>query len=69
MAKIKTVKSVELHSSKMVMGNENKYSRVIHNGRVKEWTGIGWLDLRHANKKDTEKFPTVIPTNDKGVAV
>ena len=43
----------------MTAGNEKKYDAVIDNGTLKEWVGIGWVDVREATQKDYEKFPTV----------
>ena len=41
----------------MVNGNEKKYKIVIDNGIVKEWVGIGWIEIRKATKAD--KYPIV----------
>ena len=49
----------ELSNIRMVAGNEKKYKKVILDGMVKEWIGIGWIDLRKATAKDKKKFPTV----------
>jgi len=47
---------------KMVSGNEKKYSKVIHDGVLKEWVGIGWIELRTATKVDKLRYPTVSET-------
>lgn len=60
MNKEKTVKASELSNLKMASGNEKKYSKVIHNGVLKEWVAIGWIELGKANKKDKEKYPKVV---------
>ena len=39
-----TVSRGELTSHKMAAGNEAKYSKVVLNGILKEWVGIGWID-------------------------
>ena len=49
----------ELSKMKMASGNEATYSVVIDNGVLKEWVGIGWIELRDATPEDTEKYPTV----------
>lgn len=54
-----TVHARELSNLKMVEGNEDKYSIVIDDGVLKEWVGIGWIELRPAIKADCEKYPTV----------
>ena len=33
---------------------------VIHCGTVKQWVGIGWVNVRPATKEDYEKIPTVV---------
>lgn len=44
----------------MVAGKEKKIAKVIHNGVVKEWVGIGWVDLDPATAADFLKFPEVL---------
>jgi hypothetical protein len=56
---MKTVKASELSNLKMTTGNEEKYSIVIDNGIIKEWVGIGWVDIGKASKKDYETLPVV----------
>jgi len=56
---MKIVQATELSKFKMVGGNEKKYKAVIDDGILKEWVGIGWIDLREATEKDSEKFPVV----------
>lgn len=55
-----TVEARELGKLRMVAGNEGKYRIVIDEGLVKEWVGIGWIELRPAIPEDTEKYPTVV---------
>ena len=43
----------------MVNGNETKYKIVIDNGVLKNWVGIGWIELRKATPQDQDKYPTV----------
>ena len=49
------------HLSNMAManGNEDQYSIVIDNDVVKEWVGIGWIELREATTKDKKDYPIV----------
>ena len=54
----------EVHARKlgkvaMAEGNESKYSIVIDNDIVKEWVGIGWIELRTATEDDLVLYPTV----------
>ncbi len=53
---IMKVKRSELSNFKMVSGNENKYSIIIDSDIVKEWVGIGWIELRNATKEDYKKY-------------
>jgi len=39
----KTVSLSELTMRKMAAGNEKLYPKIIHEGVVKEWVGVGWL--------------------------
>lgn len=57
-----TVHAKELSTIAMVNGNEHHYRIVIDEGVVKEWVGIGWIDLRKATPKDREKYPNVVRT-------
>ena len=49
----------ELSNLKMVEGNEDKYNLVVDDGVLKQWVGIGWIELQPATKSDCEKYPTV----------
>jgi hypothetical protein len=49
----------KLTNMAMVNGNEELYKVVIDNGYVKEWVGIGWIELRKATPGDLKKHPTV----------
>ena len=44
----------------MVAGNERKYRKVILDGRVKEWVGIGWIDLGVPSDADRLLLPEVV---------
>lgn len=43
----------------MVAGGEKRISQVILNGKVKEWVGIGWIDMRDATPEDYRKIREV----------
>lgn len=49
----------ELSSIAMVEGNESKYRIVVDGDMLKEWVGIGWIELRKATEADREKYPEV----------
>jgi hypothetical protein len=56
---MKTIDAKKLSNVAMVNGNEKRYSIVIHNGILKEWVGIGWIELRKANAADRSNYPRV----------
>lgn len=43
----------------MVAGKEKTISRVIHDGEVKEWVGIGWISKGKATEADYQTTPEV----------
>jgi hypothetical protein len=49
----------KLSNMAMVGGNETRYKIVIDNDKVKEWVGIGWIELRDATAADRQKYPIV----------
>ena len=49
----------EVSSYAMSTGNEKKYSIIVDGDKVKEWVGIGWIELREATPEDSEKYPVV----------
>lgn len=51
--------ALSLLNLKMAAGNELLYPIVIDEGFVKEWVGIGWIDLGTATEDDYKKYPTV----------
>lgn len=53
------VKRSRLSNISMVEGGEKKHPVVIDGGIVKEWVGIGWIDLHPAGASDYEHFPEV----------
>ncbi len=58
--KMKTVKRSELSNLRMAAGNEQRIGIVIDDGVVKEWVGIGWIDLGPADAEDEKKYPKVV---------
>ena len=59
MKRPKPISYREVSNIAMTTGKEKTLSKVIHKGILKEWVGIGWVDLRTANKDDFEKYPEV----------
>ena len=59
---METVRATELSKFRMVAGNEKIYSLVIDEGIVKNWVGIGWVDVGPATEEDYKKYPTVVRT-------
>ena len=57
-----TVTLGKLSNLRMVAGQEKNYSRVICNGKVNEWVGIGWIELDV--KPDPDKYPVVIDEDE-----
>lgn len=56
--KIKTVKRKEVTNFGMLTGGEKKYTKIIIDGVVKEWVGIGWVSID--DEPDTNKYPVLI---------
>lgn len=54
----KVVKREKLTTISMVAGNEKIYKKVIDGGQVKEWVGIGWIDIDE--KPDKRKHWLVV---------
>lgn len=52
----------DLTSIKMVASGEKRITKVIRGGMVKEWVGIGWIDLRPATSRDRQRYPEVKET-------
>lgn len=56
---VNVVQAAKLSNVRMVADSAKKISRVIHDGQLKEWVGIGWIDLREPTENDRKKYPTV----------
>jgi hypothetical protein len=54
---MKTIDAKELANIRM---NESKPMKVIDNGMIKDWVGIGWVTGDEATAEDIEKYPTVV---------
>lgn len=54
---MKYVLRSELTNLRMVAGNEKKYDRVVIDGSLKEWVGIGWVRIRTATARDKKIYP------------
>jgi hypothetical protein len=60
--KVKKPKPVSFHDVStiaMVAGKEKTISKIIHDGAIKEWVGIGWITIRHARPSDYLRIPEV----------
>lgn len=55
---VDVVRRSDLTNIKMVAGNEKKYSKVIDDGQIIEWVGIGWIT--YDGKLNGKKYPTVV---------
>lgn len=55
-----TVPRAELSNLRMAAGNENKYPVVIVDGVLKEWVGIGWIDIDTATEQDYDRVPEAV---------
>lgn len=56
---MEAIKRSELSNTRMVAKNEQKYATVIDKGIVKDWVGIGWIDIREADESDYNSIPVV----------
>lgn len=56
----KVINISEVSKIAMVDRNENWLKTIIHNGVVKDWVGIGWIDSRPATKQDYAKITIVV---------
>lgn len=54
------VEARELSLLAMVGGKEGKYRIVVDKGVVKQWVGIGWIELRKATETDLDTYPVVV---------
>ena len=58
--KPKSINAYELSNWKMSCDTKEKKPRkVIQDGFIKQWVGIGWVEERKAKKKDYQKYPEV----------
>uniref|UniRef100_A0A6M3IMZ0 Uncharacterized protein n=1 Tax=viral metagenome TaxID=1070528 RepID=A0A6M3IMZ0_9ZZZZ len=56
-----TISRQELSNLKMVAGNEKKYQKVIDSdGKVIEWVGIGWIEIKAAEPNDYNLYPVIV---------
>ena len=49
----------------MTSGGERTISKVIHDGKLMHWVGIGWVEVREATEADKEQYPSVVSAKDK----
>jgi len=60
--KPKPVTFDQVSALRMVAGGEKTIDRVIHEGELCYWTGIGWVVERTATPEDELKYPAVVAT-------
>jgi len=54
-----TVKLGDLHT--LMMGDgEGKPHKIVHNGMVKQYVGIGWVAEREATQEDADLYPVAV---------
>ncbi len=56
----KGIKREELTNLRMSAGNAKKFTKVICDGFVQQWVGIGWVKERKATKRDLETIPSAL---------
>lgn len=60
MNKLEFINITDLRIISMVTKNEKKYQTVIHAGVIKDWVGIGWIELKTPTKEDFKKYPIAL---------
>ena len=55
----KPIAAREVSTIAMVNGNENRIREIIHDKAVKQWVGIGWITVRHAELCDYLTIPEI----------
>lgn len=56
----KTIKRSKLSNLSMVASGEKSISKVIIDGTVKQWAGVGWVNEGKPTKHQTETLPHVV---------
>lgn len=57
---MKTIKREKLNVISMGSGGKGKPTKVILDGNVHQYVGIGWVDEGKASAADLDKYPTVV---------
>jgi|GEM_PF-6549890 len=60
LSKMELVEISKLSRLRMVAGIEKRYSKVVHRNIIKEWVGIGWIELAYATNADYFIHPVVV---------
>lgn len=60
MNKLEFINITDLRTISMVTKNGKKYQTVIHAGIIKDWVGIGWIELGKPTKEDFKKYPIAL---------
>jgi hypothetical protein len=56
---MKTISARKVTRMAMVAGGEKRISKIVYNGRLWEWVGIGWIDRGQSSPADRRKYPVV----------
>ena len=57
---MKTVNVKQLSALRMVASGERQHPKVIHEGKVKQWIGFGWVTERDVELPDYDELPVAI---------
>jgi hypothetical protein len=55
-----TVERSQLSNLKMVSGGEKRYSKIVCDGHVQQWVGIGWVNEGPATLTDYASLPVAV---------
>ena len=62
---MRTVTFQEVSIMAMTSGGERRINKVIHEGRLMHWVGIGWVEVREATEADRNEYPAVVSKKGK----
>jgi hypothetical protein len=57
--KTRWIEAERLSSIRMTTGGEKEVRFVIDGSKLKEWVGIGWIEVRTATCEDRRNYPEV----------
>jgi len=56
---MKTIPVSKVSNIRMAAGGEKRITKLIDDGVLKEWVGIGWIVLRKATAADKKRYMRV----------